>query len=239
MQINGEGLHLVAGLGTTHAWSSSAWLIKGRTGVALVDAGISLGYDALKRNLVDARVSPSDIDVVVLTHPHVDHTSGLTGLLNDGFVGQVMIHHSDRRFLVNGDAVGTAAFLYPGVAAHAYGVRPVHPQDGHVVQLGGVRLEIYHTPGHTRGSISIVCHGRRERVGLTGDTVWGHVNPAQADMRRWRGSIERIIGLDCTHLGYGHKGPEDPVLADPAEAVRALEWFKPEFVYPWYRPYVA
>ena len=44
-------------------------------------------------------------------------------------------------------------------------------EDGDTIAVGGVTIEVVHTPGHTLGSICLYL--REERALFTGDTVLG------------------------------------------------------------------
>jgi len=57
----------------------------------LVDCGLYQGPDELEeRNHEPFGVPPSSIDVVVLTHAHIDHTGYLPRLIRDGFDGRIL-----------------------------------------------------------------------------------------------------------------------------------------------------
>ena len=57
----------------------------------LVDCGLFQGLKELRsKNWRELPVRPSSIDVVVLTHAHIDHTGYLPRLIRDGFAGRVL-----------------------------------------------------------------------------------------------------------------------------------------------------
>ncbi|OWK23208.1 hypothetical protein AJ87_35175 [Rhizobium yanglingense] len=59
--------------------------------LVLVDTGVGPGQDwaptagRLAKSLQNAGVAPADIDVIVLTHCHVDHVGGLEAAVSEGF----------------------------------------------------------------------------------------------------------------------------------------------------------
>ena len=57
----------------------------------LVDCGLFQGLKELRlKNWRELPVPPSSIDVVVLTHAHIDHTGYLPRLIRDGFNGRIL-----------------------------------------------------------------------------------------------------------------------------------------------------
>ena len=86
---------------------------------------------------------------VILTHHHYDHVGGAEKL-RDYFECPVMMHEQD-------------AFVYR---------QPVDRllANGDEIDLDGETLRVYHTPGHTRGSICILSE--KSKVVFTGDTIF-------------------------------------------------------------------
>lgn len=65
----------------------------------LVDCGLFQGWGLRKRNLAAFPIHPSDIDAVVLTHGHLDHTGYLPKLCKSGFSGRVHCTSGTRDLL--------------------------------------------------------------------------------------------------------------------------------------------
>jgi metallo-beta-lactamase family protein len=78
-------------LGATETVTGSKYLVETEQGRVLVDCGLFQGYKALRlRNWSAPPVRPSDIDAVVLTHAHIDHSGYLPLPVRDGFHGRVI-----------------------------------------------------------------------------------------------------------------------------------------------------
>ncbi len=94
--------HLAAAFRETFVLSINAFLIYSAGRLALIDTGSGtyLGPDAghLAANLTSAGVKPDQIDTILLTHMHPDHSAGLTnretGQAN--FPGAELIVHEDE-----------------------------------------------------------------------------------------------------------------------------------------------
>jgi len=77
-------------LGATGTVTGSKYLVSHRNRRLLVDCGLFQGYKQLRlRNWSKLPVAPSDIDAVILTHAHIDHSGYLPLLVRDGFRGPV------------------------------------------------------------------------------------------------------------------------------------------------------
>src|SRR5690554_1177243 len=77
-------------LGATDTVTGSRFLVRHGKASVLVDCGLFQGLKKLReRNWEPFPVAPQDIDAVVLTHAHVDHSGYLPLLARRGFRGPV------------------------------------------------------------------------------------------------------------------------------------------------------
>ncbi len=74
-------------LGATHEVTGSCTMLTVNGRNFLVDCGMEQGKDMFVNQ--DIPVKPSDIDCVVLTHAHIDHSGKLPLLYKNGFRGQI------------------------------------------------------------------------------------------------------------------------------------------------------
>ena len=78
-------------LGATETVTGSKYLVECEAGRVLVDCGLFQGYKALRlRNWAALPVRPAEIDAVLLTHAHVDHSGYVPLLVRNGFRGKVI-----------------------------------------------------------------------------------------------------------------------------------------------------
>jgi metallo-beta-lactamase family protein len=77
-------------LGATNTVTGSKFLLTLGTKKILIDCGLFQGLKELRlRNWTKFPIDPKTIDVVVLTHAHIDHTGYLPLLIKNGFKGKV------------------------------------------------------------------------------------------------------------------------------------------------------
>ena len=77
-------------LGATGTVTGSKYLLTIQNKHILVDCGLFQGFKELRlRNWDRLPIAPSDIDAVVLTHAHIDHTGYIPLLVKNGFKGTI------------------------------------------------------------------------------------------------------------------------------------------------------
>lgn len=131
------------------------------------------------------------IKLIVCSHAHVDHIMGVRGV-KEATGAPFLLHGQDRPLMERG---WQSAARWMGME-----VSPPPPdgfvQDGDVVEVEGVRLQVIHTPGHTPGSISLYTPGML----FSGDTLFrgsiGRTDLPGGDYQQIMQSItERLLQL--------------------------------------------
>src|SRR5918993_1075565 len=126
-------------------WLSNTYLVAAEPGGEgfLVDAG-----GPVRPLLEKAAAEGIEVTHVLLTHHHHDHVAELAAV-TDRFPEAEVLIHPDERELVDG-ATGD--------------LRP-----GDELRIGGLTVQAVHTPGHTRGMLSLIVDGQEV---YTGDTLF-------------------------------------------------------------------
>jgi len=78
-------------IGGIRSVTGSSYLIKTDTAKILIDCGMFQGiYDGERRNYLPFPFNPPDIDAVLLTHSHIDHSGLIPKLVKEGYRGKVL-----------------------------------------------------------------------------------------------------------------------------------------------------
>jgi glyoxylase-like metal-dependent hydrolase (beta-lactamase superfamily II) len=204
----------------------------GDEGWILIDAGIPYTAGRVERTLAWLGVDPREVRLILLTHGHIDH-AGSASALQRLTGASVAIHERDRAWVESGyvavprmwGRVGQIAGRPIEWIARAMRFPPV--QADVVIGDAGLSLESYgihgrviHTPGHTRGSVSLLLESGEAFVGDLGGGAHGPgrkpgIPPAGNDRNQILASWERLFREGVTTIYPGH----GPLL--PASAMRA------------------
>jgi len=103
------------------------------------------------------------VKYIVNTHGHPDHTSG-NDFIKKATGAPILIHEYDAPMLT--EAGKNLAELFGFRVLSPSADRILH--NGDIIELGNITLKVIHTPGHSRGSISLLS----DEVVFTGDTLF-------------------------------------------------------------------
>ncbi len=159
---------------------------------------------------------------IVNTHGHADHTCGnarvkeLTG-------ASIVMHPDDDRMFNSPEGQQMARQMGFALSPAA----DEHVEDGDRIHVGGISLEVIHTPGHSPGGICLLGEGNL----FTGDTLFvgaiGRTDLPGASMQQFMESIRgRLLTLPGeTVVWPGHDYGMRPS-STIAEETRSNPWLR-------------
>lgn len=142
------------------------------------------------------------VKLVVNTHGHVDHTCG-NEIVKQKFNSPILIHEYDAHMLSN---IGERAYKIFGFKASSPPA-DIILHDGESIKFGEENLKVTHTPGHTKGSISLI--GGKEV--FTGDTLFfgsiGRTDFPESSESDMHPSLRKLAALPEDFIVYPGHGP--------------------------------
>lgn len=129
---------------------STVVLIKGEENI-LVDTGSFLDREPLINELEKKGLKPKDIDKVILTHTHLDHTTNID-----------LFSTSDVYCKFNSNYPGQCQKLSEGILSRVDILDDIEFSKG---------VKFLLTPGHSRDSISVLVKSDKGNIVIAGDAI--------------------------------------------------------------------
>lgn len=136
------------------------YLIYGTHGVHLIDAGVASSEEAIFNYLRATDRKVGDITLIIQTHAHPDHI-GASRTIKGETGCAVAVHAAEKAWIENVQLQARERPV-PGFDSLVAGSLAVNKllEDGEVFDLGcGLKLEVFHAPGHSKGSVAILLLG--------------------------------------------------------------------------------
>jgi len=176
----------------------NAFFIDGPTRV-LIDPGHRALFEHVESGLRQLGLTTDDIDLVVCTHAHPDHLEGVQ-LFKKKSTLFTLSEIEWQWALIDGKDMS---------AAYGIDIKTLAPdfflQEG-TLSLDGLELQIFHTPGHSPGSVCL--YWPAQKALFTGDLVFkdglGRTDLPGGDGVIIKESIQRMARLDVELLLSGH-----------------------------------
>ena len=198
---------------------SNAYLIKGKKSV-LVDAGSPNEADKILGAVQKAGINARDISLILHTHGHFDH-AGSTAELKRRLKVPVAVHANDAFMLREGrngeiKPRNLEARLIMLLVPNSFEATEPDILVEEEMDLNdfGVEARIIFTPGHTKGSISVLCNneaivGDIMMGGWAGGAILGsrpNYHYFIDNIEQLHASIKKILGIKPQRLYVGHGG---------------------------------
>lgn len=160
-----------------NSFAANTYLLGADGKAIVIDPSVSVS--AVERALV---AENAQLCAILLTHGHFDHTVSVD-TLRDKYDIPLLIHSGDAPMLTDGMINGFYDF-YGRPSLHRPADREL--EDGDEIPIGNETVKVLSTPGHSPGSICLLCP--KDDGGsflVTGDTLFANTI-GRCDL--WRGS---------------------------------------------------
>jgi hydroxyacylglutathione hydrolase len=150
---------------------------------------------------------------IVCTHAHFDHVGAIPELKN-ATSAKIVIHQDELDIYQH--TKEQAAALW-GYELDPLPDPDIFVSEGAILEIGDIKFEIIHTPGHSPGGICLYGEG----IAITGDTLFagtvGRTDLFGGDIEKLKRSFKKLMALpDEIRVLPGH-GPQSTIGKERAE----------------------
>ena len=175
----------------------NAYLIDGPTRI-LIDPGHAALFDHVEVGLKKLGLSITDVGLVLCTHAHPDHIEAVALFKNTPSL--FSLHKNEWQL------VQAYKQRYPDMGFQPEQFQPDFLLTEGSLEINGIELEIYHTPGHSPGGICI--YWPQAKALFSGDLIFknglGRTDLPGGDSTQLKASIQRMADLDLDWILPGH-----------------------------------
>ena len=165
----------------------------------LIDTGLAFCLDGVLEEIKKDGIDPETIELIISTHSHPDHFEGVKSFMQKDT--KMALHQAEDTFVKE---TGKGFYSMFGLKMPEYRV-DFFLQEGEL-KVKDTVMEIYHTPGHSPGSVSIYLP--KNKALIPGDVIFqagvGRTDFPGGDGSLLKKSIDRLSHLDAEYLLPGH-----------------------------------
>jgi len=183
------------------------YILQGTKKRALIDTSGPIEAEKFAKRLKNLDLIP---DILILTHSHWDHAGGTTVFQKkfpniEVFAAKPAIESLKNNSKYNESFSEIITNLEP-----VENITPV--KEGNIIDLGGMELLIYETPGHTNCSISIL--DQKNMILYTGDAlgyIWPKfilppIMPPEFSQEKLLSTFNKVEKIDYSAIAFAHYG---------------------------------
>src|ERR1700752_3955501 len=211
--------------------AANAYLVRGSKRTILVDVGLSTNYPHLLACLAHVGITPDMIDMVVLSHEHLDHIGAAYHFHGRSYIAAHRL--AANKIMLRDDFSMLRKMFNVPINVDIW------LEEGNLIDLGNFRLNVMYTPGHTSACITLFEPDKgllfAADTWMPGGVMGGVFG--SGSIADYIQSLERIKALNSKILLSGHgrlsDTPQDDVriaiqrshalLSDTAQLFDALD----------------
>jgi len=180
----------------------NTYLLRSAEKRILVDPGHAAHFDHVRLGLQELGLSTDDFALIICAHAHPDHLEGVT-LFRDP-QALFTLHTAEWRLVED-----MAAYLKSTMNFDPDQFSPDFFLKEGELKFGDIALNVFHTPGHSPGSITL--HWPAEGALFTGDVIFnnglGRTDLPGGNGGQLKESIRKLSAIDAQWLLSGHGEP--------------------------------
>jgi glyoxylase-like metal-dependent hydrolase (beta-lactamase superfamily II) len=149
-------------------FATNCWVIAPAAGseCIIVDPGMPDISADIEMIIEENKLKPV---AAFITHGHLDHTFSIKPLA-DGYDIPTYIHSEDRRYIADPSGIHGAEFIGQlGGLVFEEPIKVSEVKNGTTLDLLGMKIEVIHAPGHTKGSVMFKLN---DEVLISGDVLF-------------------------------------------------------------------
>ena len=199
-----NNLWQVGGRGLTDPSDAAIYLVRFGDKAALIDAGSGRDQPQLIKNIAECLEPNVQLEYLLLTHCHFDHTGGAQAV-RDEYGCRIVAHELDAIYLESGDNRVTGAAWY-GARLEPFAVDIKLQGQESTLAIGSGTVTAIHCPGHSPGSVVYTTDIDGQLI-LFGQDVHGPIHSELlSDEKQYLDSLARLLNLQADLLLEGHFG---------------------------------
>lgn len=210
-----------------------SYVIKTDKKIVLIESGPTNSVPNLLCGLTELKINPNDVDIVAVTHIHLDHGGGTGTLLKHLPNAKVIVHPRGIPHIIDPEKLWDSSQSVLGFVSEIFGKPEPVPQDRIISMTEGTisldnndKLTIFETLGHASHNLSF--HESFNNGIFPGDAAGTYfpkfnmvspTTPPPFYLKAAIASIDKLISYCPSALYYTHFGQAN-------DAVRRLRGYK-------------
>jgi glyoxylase-like metal-dependent hydrolase (beta-lactamase superfamily II) len=214
-----DNLWQVGGSGLTDSADAAAYLVRFGDKAALIDAGTGRDQKQLTKNIAECLEPNAQLEYLLLTHCHFDHTGGAKAV-RDEYGCRIVAHELDAIYLESPDDRVTGAASY-GAHLEPFAVDIKLQGQESILTVGTGTVTAIHCPGHSPGSVAYTTEIDGELI-LFGQDIHGPIHSDfLSNEEHYLASLVKLMSLNADLLLEGHFG----ILETKEEVRKFIEYW--------------
>jgi len=183
------------------------FILQGTKKRAFIDTSGPVEAEKFAKKIKKLDLTP---DILILTHSHWDHAGGTTVFQNEFPNIEVFAAKPAIESLKNNSKYNES---FSDVITDLEPVKNITPvKEGDIIDLGGMELLIYETPGHTNCSISVL--EQKNMILYVGDAlgylwekfIFPPIMPPEFSQEKLLSTFNKMKKIDYSAIAWAHYG---------------------------------